>query len=222
MRLLRTAATNVAQTAASRSQNHLCPGTFMDASLNIIGYARLVRSAGPVFFIRRWSRTLRDFFGGLLSLHHSLPSRSIAAGCGRAIANVGRRRGNQPVQTDWWQHRPYAGPLRRGDSTLESCQTWAFWARTILPFQLVGSGRYRVHSRGTRSPILPVVQPIPKEELRQGRGGPRQGWWLLLSWVFPWRLGILISLRWGDATCVTYAEGAGSLGVGKVRRPFMA
>jgi hypothetical protein len=29
-------------------------------------------------------------------------------------------------------------------------------------------------------------------------------------------------LPMGNATCVTYAEGAGSLGVGKVRRPFMA
>jgi hypothetical protein len=56
MRLPRTAATNVVQTAASRPQSHSCPGTCMDASSNIIGYARLARPAGPAVFIRCWSR----------------------------------------------------------------------------------------------------------------------------------------------------------------------
>jgi hypothetical protein len=49
-----TAATNVVQTAASRPQDHWCLGTFPDASLNIIGFARLVSLVGPVAFIRCW------------------------------------------------------------------------------------------------------------------------------------------------------------------------
>src|SRR5881409_493333 len=49
-----TAATNVVQTAACRPQNHLCLDSFQDASLNIIGNARLVSSAGAIVFIRCW------------------------------------------------------------------------------------------------------------------------------------------------------------------------
>jgi hypothetical protein len=44
-----TAATNVVQTAASQSQDHLCPHTFPVAS-TIIGYARLASLVGPVVF----------------------------------------------------------------------------------------------------------------------------------------------------------------------------
>jgi hypothetical protein len=51
---LQSAATNVVQTAACRPQNHLCLGTFQEASLNIIGNARLVSLVGPVVFIRFW------------------------------------------------------------------------------------------------------------------------------------------------------------------------
>jgi hypothetical protein len=51
---LQSAATNVVQTAACRPQNHLCLGTFQEASLNIIGNARLVSLVGPVVFIRCW------------------------------------------------------------------------------------------------------------------------------------------------------------------------
>jgi hypothetical protein len=47
-----TAATNVVQTAAFRSQHHLCPDTFPDASLNIIGCVRLASLVGPVVLIR--------------------------------------------------------------------------------------------------------------------------------------------------------------------------
>ena len=51
---LQTAATNIVQTAASRSQDHWSPGTFPDASLNIIGCARLASLVGPVVFTRCW------------------------------------------------------------------------------------------------------------------------------------------------------------------------
>ncbi len=51
---LQSVATNVVQTAACRPQNHLCLGTFQEASLNIIGNARLVSLVGPVVFIRFW------------------------------------------------------------------------------------------------------------------------------------------------------------------------
>jgi hypothetical protein len=54
MMLLQTAATNFVQTAASRPQDHWCLGTFPDASLNIIGCARLVSLLGPVVLIRCW------------------------------------------------------------------------------------------------------------------------------------------------------------------------
>jgi hypothetical protein len=54
MMRLQTAATNIVQTAASRSQDHWCLGTFPDVSLNIIGCARLVSLVGPVVFIRCW------------------------------------------------------------------------------------------------------------------------------------------------------------------------
>ncbi len=36
----------------SVAKNHLCLGTFQEASLNIIGNARLVSLVGPVVFIR--------------------------------------------------------------------------------------------------------------------------------------------------------------------------
>ena len=52
---LQTAATNVVQIAAFRSQSHLCRGTCPDASLSIIGCARPVSLIGPVVFIRCWS-----------------------------------------------------------------------------------------------------------------------------------------------------------------------
>ena len=51
---LQSVATNVVQTAACRPQNHLCLGTFQEASLNIIGNARLVSLVGPVVLIRCW------------------------------------------------------------------------------------------------------------------------------------------------------------------------
>ena len=54
MMRLQTAAANVVHTAASRPQDHWCPGTFPDASLNIIGCARLVSLLGRVAFIRCW------------------------------------------------------------------------------------------------------------------------------------------------------------------------
>jgi hypothetical protein len=59
MMRLQTAATNIVQTAASRSQDHSCLGSLPDASLNIIGCARLVSLVGPVVFIRCWFKIKR-------------------------------------------------------------------------------------------------------------------------------------------------------------------
>ncbi len=67
MLLLRTSATNVVRTAASRRQNHLCRGIFTGASLNAIGCAKLVSSVGLVVFILCWSREGANTVGHLSS-----------------------------------------------------------------------------------------------------------------------------------------------------------
>ena len=67
MLLLRTSATNVVRTAASRRQSHLCPGIFTDPSLNSIGCAKLVSSVGLVVFILCWSREGANAVGHLSS-----------------------------------------------------------------------------------------------------------------------------------------------------------
>jgi hypothetical protein len=96
---LQSAVTNVVQTAAYRPQNHLCLGTFQEASLNIIGNARLVSLVGPLVFIRCPAEAEPSSRGKLV-----LTAMVSADGCERPVAL--RRRGSRCVMALLFQPPP--------------------------------------------------------------------------------------------------------------------
>jgi hypothetical protein len=82
MMRLQTAATNIVQTAASRSQDHSCLGSLPDPSLNIIGCARLVSLVGPVVFIRCWfKKSERTTVRAIAPSLPAVPRPSATADC---------------------------------------------------------------------------------------------------------------------------------------------
>jgi hypothetical protein len=106
---LQSAATNVVQTAACRPQNHLCLGTFQEASLNIIGNARLVSLVGPVVFIRFWfkkgeRKSVRDALRPSTAMGLGVAARSF-----RQLREDRRRAGGRRQAGEWTrskQHSP--------------------------------------------------------------------------------------------------------------------
>src|SRR5438132_11790681 len=123
MLLLRTSATNVVRTAASRRQNHLCRGIFTGASLNTIGCAKLVSSVGLVVFILCWSREGANTVGHLSSKPAMKPCClkdgsawyiELTWPDGRVERSEERRVGKE-CRSRWWQEHDKKKRYRRGE-----------------------------------------------------------------------------------------------------------